>query len=113
MESVRDNLKTSVRSANGVGKDWVASDIALWWLYTRYPAIVITSAPTNRQVEEILWGEIRRKFNRSKVKLEGRCLNLKIDIEPKWYALGFSTDKEAQFQGFHGENILIIFSEAQ
>src|SRR3990167_11212730 len=73
MESVRDNLKTSVRSANGVGKGWVASDIALWWLYTRYPAIVITSAPTNRQVEEILWGEIRRKFNRSKVKLEGRC----------------------------------------
>ena len=113
MESVRDNLQTSVRSANGVGKDWVASDIALWWLYTRCPAIVITSAPTNRQVEEILWGEIRRKFNRAKVKLEGRCLNLKIDIEPKWYALGFSTDKEAQFQGFHGENILIIFSEAQ
>src|SRR3990167_3677335 len=71
MTSVRDNQRTSVRSANGVGKDWDAAEIVLWWLYTRYPAVVITSAPTNRQVEEILWGEIRKKFNNSRVKLGG------------------------------------------
>lgn len=113
MEAVRDHPFVTVRSSNGVGKDWVASEIALWWLYTRAPSIVITTAPTNRQVEQVLWGEIRRKFYAAKVPLGGRCLNLKIDIEPKWYAIGFSTDKEDQFQGFHGKNILFIFSEAQ
>jgi len=113
MEAVRDNPKVTVKSANGVGKDWTASEIALWWLYTRSPSIVITTAPTNRQVEQVLWGEIRKKHKGAKYKLPGRCLNLKIELEPKWYAIGFSTDQESQFQGFHTPNILIIFSEAQ
>ena len=113
MEAVRDHDKVTVRSGNGLGKDWTASDIALWWLYTRYPSMVITTAPTNRQVEEVLWGEIRRKWHSSKIPLGGRCLTLKIDIEPKWYAMGFATDQVSQFQGFHQKNTLIIFSEAQ
>jgi hypothetical protein len=113
MESVRDNPRTTVRSSNGVGKDWTASEIVLWWLYTRYPSIVITTAPTNRQVEDVLWGEIRKKWANSRVKLEGKLLQTKLTLGDKWYATGFSTDQEAQFQGFHEENILIIFSEAQ
>jgi hypothetical protein len=120
MEAIRDHKKVTVRSANGVGKDWTAANIALWFLYTHEPAVVITTAPTNRQVEQVLWGEIRRKWAKANnvpsdwtKPLGGRCLNLKIEIEPKWYAIGFSTDDESQFQGFHDENILIIFSEAQ
>ena len=113
MHSVRDNQRTTVRSSNGVGKDWTASEIVLWWLYTRYPSIVITTAPTNRQVEDVLWGEIRKKHQSAKIKLEGKLLQTKLTLGEKWYATGFSTDQEAQFQGFHEENILIIFSEAQ
>lgn len=112
MNSVRDNPRTTVRSSNGVGKDFVASDIVLWWLYTRH-SIVITSAPTNRQVEDVLWGEIRKKWNSVKPPLRGKLLQTKLTLGDKWYATGFSTDQEAQFQGFHEENILIIFSEAQ
>ena len=33
---------------------------ALWYLYTRDPVAVLTTAPTHRQVKEILWREIRR-----------------------------------------------------
>src|SRR3990167_4255145 len=113
MEALRDNPRVTVRSCNGVGKDWVCAVIALWWLYTRYPSVVITTAPTNRQVEEILWGEIRAKFNSARVPLGGRCLQTKIDLEPGWYALGFSTDQQSQFQGFRSKHTLIIFSEAQ
>ena len=113
MEALLAKPRVTVRSCNGVGKDWVCSVIALWWLYTRYPSVVITTAPTNRQVEEILWGEIRNKFNGSKVPLGGRCLQTKIDLEPGWYALGFSTDQQAQFQGYRSKHTLIIFSEAQ
>lgn len=113
MNSVRDNKKTTVRSANGVGKDWTAARVALWFLYTHYPSVVITTGPTARQVEQVLWGEIRTAFSKARIPLGGRCLNLKIDIQPNWYALGFSTDQEDAFQGFHEENILIIFTEAQ
>ena len=113
MEAVRDFPRVTVRSANGVGKDWTASTIALWYLYTHYPSIVITTAPTNRQVELVLWGEIRRKWANAKFPLGGDCLTTQIKLDPHWYAVGFSTDDESQFQGFHEQNVLIIFSEAQ
>ena len=113
MEAVRDNPRVTVRSANGVGKDWTASTIALWYLYTHYPSIVITTAPTNRQVELVLWGEIRRKWANAKFPLGGDCLTTQIKLDPHWYAVGFATDDESQFQGFHEQNVLIIFSEAQ
>src|SRR5690349_8689124 len=58
--AVRDCPRVTVRSAHGVGKTWVAACAALWFLYTRSPVTVLTTAPTHRQVKEILWREIRR-----------------------------------------------------
>lgn len=114
MEAVRDYPRVTCRSANGVGKDWTAATLALWFLYANAPeAIVITTAPTNRQIESVLWGEIRRKHANAKIHLGGECLTRSIKLGPKHFAIGFSTDEESQFQGWHSENVLIIFSEAQ
>lgn len=113
MRAVRDKKFVSVRSGNGLGKDWVSAVLVLWFLFTRKNSIVITTAPTARQVEEILWGEIRKKYFKCEQLLGGRCLQSKIDVRPGWYALGFSTDDISQFQGYHADDILIIFSEAQ
>src|SRR5438552_12822845 len=51
-----------VRSGNGVGKTYLAADLALWFLYTHSPSIVITTAPNARQVRHVLWHEIRRRW---------------------------------------------------
>jgi hypothetical protein len=60
LEAIRDHPQVTVRSGHGVGKTFVAACAALWWLYSFRPSLVLTTAPTARQVESLLWGEIRR-----------------------------------------------------
>src|SRR5689334_359925 len=63
--AVANNRRVAVKSANAVGKTYLAADLVLWFLYTHQPAIVLTSAPTWRQVQETLWQEIRRRWNQA------------------------------------------------
>lgn len=109
--SVAKNRKTTVRSGHGVGKSYVGADIALWFLYTYPRSIVITTAPTWRQVEKVLWGEIGAHWTKAVVPLGGKLLETEIKIGPKWYATGFSSDTRDAFQGFHADHILIIADE--
>ena len=112
VHAIRDFDRVTVRSGHGVGKTYIVSRIALWFLYTHVPSIVLTTAPTFRQVETVLWGEIRQAHRNARVKLGGTLLQTQIKIDDKWYALGFSTDDADRMQGYHEENILIIFDEA-
>ena len=117
-ESVRDHQFTCVKAGNSLSKSFSVARLALWFLYTRYPATVITTAPSNVQVEEILWREIRNAHQNARVKLDGKLLNTKLELAPDWFAYGFSTradnvtNEATRFQGFHNENVLIIFDEA-
>ncbi len=112
--SVRDNQFTSVAAANGVGKTFIAARIGAWWLTTFEDSILVTTAPTGRQVRELLWGEIHRLYGRSKYPLGGELLQTKWEIAPGWYGIGFSTDDPNMFQGFHPPSgrILVIADEA-
>lgn len=113
MESVRDHAETCARSCHGIGKTFVGSRTALWFLNAFENSIVITTAPTFRQVEKMMWKEMRDAMNKSKVRLAGKMLktpNLRID--EKWYAVGLSTKDGDAFQGFHAEHILVIADEA-
>ncbi len=104
-----------VRSGNGVGKTYIASIAATWFLYAFAPCIVLTTAPTDRQVKHLLWGEIRKRFNDSKQPLGGELLLQQWHSGmPEWYALGFTSkpNDPNRFQGFHSENILVIVDEA-
>jgi len=111
--------KVSVSSGHSLGKDYIAARLILWFLYTFYPSIVIATAPTSRQVEKVIWGELGEAFYRSKHKLGGRLLTkeLIVDEKMKWYATGFTTKDvrktQGKFQGFHGKNVFLLFSEAQ
>lgn len=106
-----------IASGHGQGKDWIASIISLWFLYSFVPSKVIVTAPTGRQVEEVMWGEIEDKWNNAAVPLEGRLLSDKVDIGPNHYLIGFTTKETGnmvgKFQGFHSPNICVINSEAQ
>lgn len=106
-----------VRSGHAQGKDFLASCIAPWFLYNYCPSKVIFTAPTDRQVKEIMWNEIETRLNASNVQLPGRILKCKIDISPEHFLIGFTTretgNMTGKFQGFHSPNILVIVSEAQ
>lgn len=116
--SVRDNKKTAVKAGHSVSKSYSAARLALWFLYCFGPATVITTAPNDKQVENILWREIRQAHSLAKVPLGGDVTRKKIDLAEKWFAFGFSTrpdtvTKEAtSFQGYHNEHVLVIFDEA-
>lgn len=110
--SVRDNRRTSVRSCHGSGKSYTAARIALWFLYCFPNSKVITTAPTARQVEDILWREIRKAKAQARFPLQGDPNQTSLSLSEDWFALGLSTDKPDRFQGFHAIHILLIVDEA-
>lgn len=124
--SVRDNNKTGVFAGHGVSKSYNAARLAIWFLTVFGPkATVITTAPSNDQVENILWREIAVAFNGAKYKLGGELTKKKLDMginsnpkEGKWFAYGFATTPDTvtgeatRFQGFHNDHVLVIFDEA-
>jgi len=63
---------TSVASCHGVGKTRVLADIAITYLHLHPNSIVLTTAPTGRQVEHVLWREIRAAYRRARQPLLGR-----------------------------------------
>lgn len=111
--SVQQNAYTAVRSCHGAGKTYTAARAALWFLQCFPGAVVITTAPSTRQVKELLWRQIRGAFENSKVDLLGRLMTTQIDIAPEWYATGFATDEPINFQGPHSpKGVLFIGDEA-
>jgi len=112
MESVLVNPRTIVPAGYAVGKTWVAARIAIWFLYSFPRSIIVTTAPTWRQVENVLWAEIRRQHAEARRPLGGEVLKTRIKITDDWFALGMSTDDPTRFQGFHAAHVLVIFDEA-
>lgn len=110
--AVRDFKYTAVRSCHASGKTRDAADIALWFLYSFPNSKVITTAPTFRQVEDVLWREIRSAKSRARIQLGGHYTNTSIDLSEQWFALGLSTDDPDRFSGFHAINLLLIVDEA-
>lgn len=104
--------RVAVKSANGVGKTYLAADLVLWFLYAYRPSIVLTTAPTRRQVQNLLWEEIRRRWNGAKEPLPGKLMTMKLRVGDGWQALGLATNDGVRFQGFHAENLLVVFDEA-
>jgi hypothetical protein len=113
-ESVRDNRRTAVPSCHDVGKSAIAGRIAAWWLSSHLPgeAFVVTTAPTWRQVRNILWREIGRVHRKS--QLPGRVNQTEWYIEEEIVAFGVSpADADpAAMQGIHARYVLVILDEA-
>lgn len=112
LESVRDFPEVSVRSCHASGKTYTAARVVNWWMCSWNDAVVITTAPTFRQVEQLLWREIRACVSGKSIYPEKAVLNTKIDLGEKWFALGLSADKSEQFQGFHSPHLLVVVDEA-
>lgn len=114
LRAVRDHKFTAVRACHGSSKTYTAAELVVWFLNCHYPAKVITTAPTYSQVEMLLWAEINKIYETSRVEMIGDCLMTKIRTdESDSYAIGFSTDVPARAEGWHSPNLLFIFDEAK
>lgn len=112
VKSIFENQRTTVRSCHGSGKSYIAARAGLAYLFAYPNSVVLTTAPTWRQVEDIIWREINRAVSLSEGRLGGQPLKTRFEISPKWYAKGISSDKSDNVQGYHARHILIICDEA-
>ena len=112
LEALVDHRRVSVVGANGSGKDWAAARAMLWWLETRPESKALTLGPTQRQVEEIVWQEMREAYAAAADVLSGRMLKSAYRIDEGRFALGFSTNNALNIQGFHSEELLVVVTEA-
>lgn len=113
-KSVVEHERTAVPASFGVGKTFLAARIVLWWLFNFKPGKVITTAPTSRQVKDLLWKEIRTAHAKAKMPLGGTPLTLSLTLNDEQFAVGFSTDDTNMdmFTGYHSPNQLVVFDQA-
>jgi len=115
--SVRDNKKTLVKAAFGVGKTHVAAGLVNWWFDSYLDAKVATTAPTGRQVRDLLWTEIRQQ---RKTQPEADITQLTDPTRPNRFAKGFAAGKNTRTdefgaqaaQGYHSAHLLFVMDEA-
>ena len=114
-QSVADNRETNVHTGHGVGKDFTLGRLVLWWLCTRPNGIVITTATKEKQVEVVLWGEVRSAHASSKTPIGGDLAPTAASLRfgPQRYALGMVAKDANALQGFHAPGgVLLILDEA-
>lgn len=111
--SVRDNERTAVKSGFDLGKSFIAARLAAWFLSSFENSIVFTTAPTNRQVKNILWRYLRSAHRKG--GLPGRCGVQEWNIQDDWYAFGSSPRDydPTSIQGIHAPRVLAIVDEAE
>ncbi len=114
--SVRDNIETYVHAAHEMGKSWTAAHAVLWFFCTRFPAKVVTSSSSERQLFKILWAEIDdlihtavRPLDIVQNKHELHALDDRDNsISEKHYVVGIVTNTIESFSGHHLKDIEII-----
>ena len=112
-QAIQEHARVAVKACHASSKTHTAAGIALWFLTTHYPSVVITTAPTYRQVSELLWREMRHMYRTAKGPMIGRFLDSpRWEVDANWYALGISTKEPDAFQGHHSRNIMVIVDEA-
>lgn len=128
LRSVQYNARTSVASGTARGKDFVAAVAALCFLYltprwnTRGELVentkVALTAPTDRQVKNIMMPEISRLWNKAKMRgvvLPGRLntYDIRTDYD-EWFLTGFKADENNHeaWSGFHAVNTMFVVTEA-
>ena len=124
LNAIQFNKMVSVRSGTSRGKDFVAAVASMCFMYLT-PVFnekgelvkntkVIMTAPTSRQVNDIMFAEVSRLFNNAKV-LPGRLVGNDIrTLHKEWFLTGFKADdysKEA-WTGYHAANIMFAVTEA-
>ncbi|MBK5722570.1 hypothetical protein JGH11_16980 [Dysgonomonas sp. Marseille-P4677] len=124
IESVQFNPMTTVASGTSRGKDFVSACACLCFLYLT-PKFnnkgdlientkVFMTAPTGRQIQNIMIPEISKLLRRAKGVLPGRRVSNDIRTEyEEWFLSGFKADDNATeaWTGLHASNIMFAITE--
>lgn len=132
--SLVDNKNVVVKAGHEVGKSWLAGLLICWWVDTRWDlpggCFVVSTAPSTRQINAIVWREVRKFSNLAKKRFaEGKidhALPGYITSDAHWrlpdgIELGYgakpadSADKDSgndSMSGIHARYVLAVGDEA-
>nr|WP_319268346.1 hypothetical protein [uncultured Draconibacterium sp.] len=128
LAAVQHNKMVTVASGTARGKDFVSAVAAFCFMFLT-PVFdtngnlvantkVALTAPTGRQVSNIMYPEIVRLYNRAKSRfplLPGRLTgnDIRTDFE-EWFLTGFKADENNHeaWSGFHAVNTMFVVTEA-
>lgn len=102
--------RTLVKASHSVGKTFLAAVLVNWWYDTFNPGLVLTTAPTDLAVRDLLWKEVRVQRGR-RGGFRGPKMP-RLESSPDHWAHGFTARDGEAFQGRHDQHILFIFDEA-
>ncbi|QDK01293.1 terminase [Microbacterium phage WaterT] len=132
--SVVDNKNVVVKAGHEVGKSWLAGLLICWWVDTRWDlpggCFVVSTAPSTRQINAIVWREVRKFHNLAKKRfnegLVDHPLPGYVTSDAHWrlpdgIELGYgakpadTADKESgndSMSGIHARYVLAVGDEA-
>ncbi len=99
LNAVKTFPRVAVKGCHASSKTFTAAELTLWWL-SRFPsdAVVLTTAATGRQVQSVLWQEIRSTLESPRLLLNfPKCDRAKLKIAEGHYAIGFATSPTGAF----------------
>jgi phage terminase large subunit len=108
--AIATHRSVSVKGCHGSGKTYEIAGEVPYDLLAHDESVVLTIAPTMRQVK-LMWNEIENAIATIPAKLPERTTT-GWRIDDRRYALGFSSSKGVNAQGFHGKRVTIIADEA-
>lgn len=101
-----------VKSSHSVGKTWAGAWLTSWWFDTMGPgSAVITTAPTHRDVKDLLWAEIRQQRQRAGLGGFRGTSAPELLASHNHFAKGFTAERGESFQGRHLPRMLFVYDE--
>ena len=118
MMAAVEHHQIAVKSGHKIGKSLLVAILAIWWAVCWPDGKVLITAPTQDQIKDIVWAEIRKLATRARRLgvidipeaakdpstgirwADGRCI------------IGRSTDKAERIQGYSGPACLYLIDEA-
>ncbi len=124
LDAIQRYPRVAVAAGTARGKDFVGAVAALCflWLTPKFDekgvlienTKVALTAPSGRQVENIMYPEVSRLYNNSLLKY-GRLVSTDIRTDyDEWFLTGFKADDTRQevWSGFHAVNTMFLCTEA-
>lgn len=113
--AVRDHMRVAVASGHKVGKSVTDAVVALWFFCTHDEARVVMSSVTARQVDQILWRELRMLHRRAIKPIGGELRELaRSGLKSADFReiVGFTAREAEAVAGISGRNLLYVLDEA-
>lgn len=115
LRSLVDNRETAVKTCNGVGKSHVAAVAVAWFCSVFRDSLALTTATTFRQVRTVLWRELAKVVESSRMPLGVEMLQTEARWAHGTIAIGATAPDHdpTKLQGMRGKNrTLIVVDEA-